>query len=121
MAFTNKYLDGKQLFTVYWKDFGGPVSIGGAGSITRLVNWCAAQGIRNPVTGKIPSRMATWKSLYRWAVNNIDEAYEMAKSAFFDRGIELTKERWMEEMKVKVNTSYQKPNFTRKWEQKNAS
>ena len=121
MAFNNKYMDGEKLFTAYWKEFGGSVTMGGGGTYQRLANWAAANGMRNPVTGKTPTRMAAWKSCYRFAVNNVDKAYEIAKTAFVDRGMVLTKERWMAEMRMKAQTSYQKPNFTRKWEQKNAS
>lgn len=121
MAFDNKYLDGEKLFTVYWKDFGGSRVMGGAGTYDLLRNWAFANNMRNPATGKAPSRMAVWKAAYRFAVREPDRAYEIARTAFIDRGQVLTKDRWMDEMKIKVNTSYQKPNFTRKWEQKNAS
>lgn len=115
MAFGLKYLDGEKLFTVYWAEMGTARSYG------KLVNWCKSNGVINPKTQKVPGRMGIWKSMYRWAVNNQDKAFEIAQKGFMDGGEYLTRERWDKEMKEKVDTSYQSKNFTKRWKKENAS
>lgn len=115
MSFFNKYLDGEKLFTVYWAEMGS------ARSYAKLQKWCEANKIVNPKTQKVPGRMGLWKSMYRWAVNNPDKAYEIAQQGFRDSGDYLTRERWDAEMKEKVDTSYQSPNFTRRWTKTNVN
>ena len=46
MSFAYKYLDGEQLYRVYW------VEMGEARSIKRLASWCSANGLKNKRTGK---------------------------------------------------------------------
>jgi hypothetical protein len=121
MAFKNiSYLNGEKLFTAYWKDMGGSTLMGGAASYRKMVNYAVANGMSNPVSGKPPTYMGIWKAMWRWAINNQDMAFELAKEAFFTRGEVLTRERWNSEMLDKVKTSWQSENYTEKWTKKNA-
>lgn len=115
MAFAEKFLDGEKLFTVYWAEMGS------ARSYSKLVRWCESNKVINPKTQRPPNRMGIWKSMYRWAVNNPDKAYEIAQKGFLDDGKFLTRERWDAEMKEKVSTSYQSKNFTNRWNKQQSS
>ena len=66
-----KYLDGEQLFTVYWKEMGT------ARSTLRLQKWCLANSIVNPKTQNVPTRMGLWKVMWRWATENQDKSKEI--------------------------------------------
>lgn len=66
-----KYLDGEQLFKVYWQEMGS------ARSTVRLQRWCLAHSIVNPKTQNVPTRMGLWKAMWRWASENRDEAFRV--------------------------------------------
>lgn len=70
-----KYLDGEQLFTVYWKDMGT------ARSTLRLQKWCLANSIVNPKTQNVPTRMGLWKVMWRWATENQEKSYPIWRNA----------------------------------------
>ena len=79
-----KYLDGEQLFKVYWQEMGTARSTG------RLQKWCLANSIVNPKTFNVPTRMGLWKVMWRWATANQDKAYEIWKNSKpFDDSVEM--------------------------------
>lgn len=112
MSFAMKYLDGEKLYKAYW------VEMGNARSYDRLVNWAAANKMVNPKTGKT-TRMGVWKAMYRWAVNNPEKAYDYMNEGLRDSGEIIDRERFIQEMKEKVLTSYQSDNFTKRWAKAN--
>jgi hypothetical protein len=123
MAFTNsaiKYLDGEKLFKVYWIDMGGPREFGGAASFAKMVRWCKANKMTHPVLGTV-GRMGIWKCMWRWGVNNPEEAYRLAQKGVSQNGGFITPERWKEELLPKVKTSYQHNNFTKRWVKEHAN
>ena len=67
----SKYLDGEKLFRVYWLDMGNARSIG------RLQKWCLSHEIVNPKTFNVPTRMGLWKTMWRWATRNQEQAKEI--------------------------------------------
>lgn len=112
MSFAMKYLDGEELFRTYW-------GMGEAKSITRLKKWYESNDKpRNPRTGKYPDRMGLWKSMWRWAVDNMDDAYEIVNKAFMANGETMTRERWQKEMLSKATSSYQNSNYLDRWKKK---
>ena len=113
--FGESYLDSKKLFEVYWVDMGA------ARSIKKVVEWCKANGMINPINGKPPTRMGVWKGIYRWALKNQDEAYVIAQKGVSQHGDFITPEEWKLNMARKVGTSWQNDNFTKKWERDHAS
>ena len=113
MSFAYKYLDGEQLYRVYW------VEMGEARSIKRLASWCAANGLKNKRTGKPPTRMGAWKAMWRWAANNPEQAFEIINTGLKDTGEMLDRQQFMKELQEKVITSYQSDGFTKRWFDKN--
>jgi len=109
----NNYLDGRKLFEVYW------VEMGSARSISRLIEWCKSNGIKNPKSGKSPTRMAVWKCIWRYASVNMDEAYAVAQKGVSQHGEFISPQEWLETMQSKAQTAWQDDNFIRKWEKKN--
>lgn len=69
-----RFLDGEALFRHYFENMGD------AGSMAKLVNMCAAQGKKNPHTGKPPTRMGVWKAMWTWAL--LPENLKTSKDIF---------------------------------------
>jgi len=109
-----EYLDGKKLFEVYW------VEMGAARSTAKLVKWCITNMMVSPTTGTV-GRMAVWKAMYRYAVNNVEESYQIAQRGVSQHGDFITREEWQQNMATKVLTSFQSEAFTKKWNKDNAS
>lgn len=109
-----EYLDGKKLFEVYW------VEMGAARSTSKLVKWCLSNKMISPTTGKT-DRMAVWKAMYRYAVNNVEESYTTAQKGVSQHGDFITPEEWKTNMTNKVLSSFQSEAFTKKWNKENAS
>lgn len=116
---SNNYLNGEKLFFVYWVEMGGPQEYGGAGSQGKLQSWCRANKIFHPLTGRVPNRMGVWKSMWRWAVMNFDESYEIAQRGVSQYGQFITRERWVEEINQHVKTAFQNTKSAEKWKVKN--
>ena len=94
-----RFLDGEVLFKSYWEEMGT------ARSIAKLADKCRLEGVRNPKTGKAPTRMALWFSMWNWALQNPDEAYDV-----FNRGLKLegdycSPEEWKEYLLDKAKTA----------------
>ncbi len=87
-----KYLDGEELFRKYFEEMGT------ARSISRLVKWCISRGIKNPLTGKPPTRMGVWKSMWRWALlpENKEKAFDIFKKSLSAEGEFVVVEKWNE-------------------------
>lgn len=69
-----RFLNGELLFRHYFEQMGS------AGSMMKLVNMCAAQGMKNPQTGKPPTRMGVWKAMWTWAL--LPENLKTSKDIF---------------------------------------
>lgn len=87
-----KFLDGEKLFRKYFEEMGP------ARSITKLTEWCKSQGCKNPLTGKPPTRMGVWKSMWRWALlpENERTAFEIFKKSLASEGELVVLEKWNE-------------------------
>ena len=97
-----KYLDGEQLFAVYWQEMGD------GRSTIRLQRWCLAHSIVNPKTLNVPTRMGLWKAMWRWATENQNKAYEIWKSQFNNSVPEEAHQlRWKREILKNAKTSFQ--------------
>lgn len=93
-----KVLDGEKLWRVYWIDMGS------ARSYQKVVNWCASNGVINPVTNQKLTRMGAWFAMWNWAKKNSDVAYEIANQGAMDNADFITPERWEHELQQKVWT-----------------
>jgi hypothetical protein len=83
-------LDGELLFNRFY------VEMGPAGSMAKLAEWCKGQGFINPKTGKAPTAMGVYLSMWRWAVHNPKAARVMFEKYFMALGEHLTDEMWNE-------------------------
>jgi hypothetical protein len=79
-------LDGKSLFRIYWTDMGSQRSIRRLRENTGL----------NLQRGKPFSPRGLWLALWKWAINNPDEAFEIFTAANRDEGIFHTRQEWDE-------------------------
>lgn len=84
--------------------------MGDARSLTKLNKWAEANGIRNPVTGKPPSKVACYKAMWRWASlkENQRKAYEIAKEALAHHG-ELEWDEFIEHIAYRCKDAFQYP------------
>lgn len=82
----------RELFDRYY------VLMGPARSTIKLVEYCVSHGWLNPRTGKAPTRMGCWFSMWRWALRpeNQEDAYQMYQKSLLDEGLFCTKEAWKE-------------------------
>ena len=71
------FYDGKALFEIYH-------SWGSAASLNRAVEWAEANGMVNPENGKA-SKVGVRQSMWKWAINNPEESYEIWKKYYFER------------------------------------
>lgn len=81
-----KFLNGEVLFNKY-------VDMGRGGSIAKLANFAFEQG-GNPRTGRIPTRVGVWSSMWRWALDNPDKARKIYDRYVLEFGENLTDEYW---------------------------
>lgn len=91
-----KYLDGEQLFKVYWQEMGS------ARSTVRLQRWCLSHSIVNPKTQNVPTRMGLWKAMWRWASENREQAKEIWKISVLDSYAEQANKNYFIEMDWKT-------------------
>jgi hypothetical protein len=84
-----RFLDGKKIFLLYYRDMGSARSIGKA-------KIQLGREAINPTTGRIVNDMAMWGSMYRWAMNNLDTSYQIFSAAMRDEGKYHTFEEWKE-------------------------
>lgn len=84
--------DGGILFKKYYEEMGE------ARSQQRLREWCARNGFINPKTGDMPSQMAVWNRMWRWALmsENQKAAYDIFNKAMRDEGKFYSWEDWKE-------------------------
>jgi len=80
-------LNGEEVFRYYF------VTMGAARSITKLNKYLVSTGKYNPRTGTI-SRMAATFSMWRWAAENSDKAYEIFNTGMRDSGEFWSREDW---------------------------
>lgn len=107
-----KYLDGEQLFKVYWQEMGS------ARSTVRLQRWCLAHSIVNPKTQNVPTRMGLWKAMWRWASENRDIAYTVwRESTVIEDGMALPtdsyKYEWDKLILKNAKTSFQNVRYAK--------
>lgn len=93
-----KYLDGEILFRQYY-------AMGEARSINRLTKFAISQGMTSS-TGKLPTTMGVWKSIWRWASlkENRDTAWKIYKES-----TNKTFAEWIEYMRDNIRTAWQHP------------
>ena len=87
-VFAWQYMDGKKIFKYYWEEMGT------ARSCSKLAKWCKSEGMSNPITGKSPTTMAVWFSMWRWAIRNQTEAYQIYNKALSDLGLFISDVEW---------------------------
>lgn len=90
-----RFLDGEKLFKK-WTDMGK------AGSLRLLIKYAESQGWKNPNTGRPPSNMAVWNSMWRWAVKNEELAKPLYKDYALQFGIFLSDDDWWELMEYRA-------------------
>lgn len=93
-----KFLDGEALFRLYFGDMGT------ARSAIKLVDWCISQGIKNPHTGKPPTRMGVWKAMWTWALlpENLKTSQAIFNKAMSEAGEFYTDAEWKEFATIKA-------------------
>ena len=82
-----KFMDGEALFKRY-------IEMGKGGSIAKLARFAQQQGWNNPKTGKMPTRVGVWCSMWRWALRNPQEARKIYDQYVLEFGQNLTDEMW---------------------------
>lgn len=82
----------EELFVEYYE------TMGTARSYIKLVNYCKSKGWINRRTGKPPTRMSLWFSMWRWAIRpeNHERAYKLFQQAKMDEGEFCSKAAWEE-------------------------
>lgn len=89
-------LNGKELYKIYIVDLGVDRSVR---EVSKIL---ISQGVMNTKTGQPFTEMAIWLSLWRWAVNNSDLAYQMFNEAMRDEGKFYTQDEWDEFIQPKA-------------------
>lgn len=102
----------EELFIHYY------VTMGGARSTVKLVDYCALQGWLNPITRKPPSRMAVWFGMWRWAIRpeNQERAYQLYNKAKLDDGEYCSREEWLSLLSERAKVCLRDTDFM-KWQQ----
>ena len=105
-------MDGERIFTMYYRD------LGSARSVAKVKNQLAAAAV-NPKTGRQVNDMAVWGSMYRWAMNNLDESYRIFNDAMRDEGKFHTFDEWKEFIfeKISVITKHN-PHTINNWKKR---
>lgn len=105
MSLRSRYIDGGELFRIYWQDMGN----------ARSLKTLAAQFPRNPVTGERITKDAGYKAMWRWACRpeNEQKAYLIFRKSSYGSDPDWTPEKFHEELKEKARwiltrTQYQK-------------
>ncbi len=98
-----KWLDGRKLFQEY-------VEMGSAGSYSKLARWAVSQGMFNPKNGKV-STMGAYQAVWRWALNNMDEARDLWAKAYKNNGRYLSDEVWRAEIIEKARNYLSRPQY----------
>ena len=101
------YLDGKKIFT-HWKEMGGS-------SFSKLVKWCAANGMKHPETGKPPTRMGVWVAMWTWAIHNMQEAQRLFDETMIQKGVKYTDQEWISLLHGRAKNIYKNGNQFRKF------
>ena len=91
-----KFLDGETLFRQFY------VIMGTAGSVLKLVEWCRTEGHINPRTGKAPTPMGVYQSMWRWAVKNPSLARPMFAEYIKSLGKFLSSDMWYETLNIRA-------------------
>jgi len=86
------------VYRLYWEEMGT------ARSNARVAKHLHSLGIYNKDTGHRVTDMAVWNSMWRWAIENSDVAYQIFNKAQADYGEFYTKEQWDEFIKDKMLT-----------------
>jgi hypothetical protein len=84
-----RFLDGERIFRLYYTELGSARSIG-------KVKIQLGRDAINPRTGRNVNDMALWGSMYRWAMNRLDDSYKIFMDAMRDEGKYHTFEEWKE-------------------------
>lgn len=82
-----RFLDGERIFRLYFTE------LGSARSIVKVKNQLGRDAV-NPKTGRPVGDMALWGSMYRWAMNHLDESYQIFLAAMRDEGKYHTFDEW---------------------------
>lgn len=100
-----RYLDGERLFEQY-------VLLGRAGSYKQLGNFAVSKGWVNPYTGKAPTKMGLWNSMWRWALRNPDKAHEMYSNYVLELdGDTLTDDEWYSLIESRAYQCLSRPGY----------
>jgi hypothetical protein len=82
-----KFLHGEELFKHY-------MFLGRAGSVRHLQTYAMEKGWSNPNTGKEPTAMGVWCSMWRWVLHNPEKARPMYSEYVLQFGENLTDSEW---------------------------
>lgn len=96
------YLDGESIFK-QWVDLG-------LCSYAKLTQWCFDQKMIHPVTGKGPTRMGVWVSVWLYALHNPADAKKLFDSAMRTRGEFWTEKQWMTLLHSRAKNIYKNGN-----------
>lgn len=91
-------LNGEEVYKLYW------IEMGTARSNAKVAKHLQSKGIYNQGQGKRVTDMAIWNSMWRWAIENSDEAYHIFNKAQADEGKFFTKQDWEEFLEEKMMT-----------------
>jgi hypothetical protein len=91
-----KYLPGDRLYKAY-------MAMGDARTIGKMMRWCITNQIVNPATLSLPTRMGIWKAIWRWAAENYQEAYDIAREVYPT----MDKQEWDVFLYSKSKTAFQ--------------
>lgn len=100
-----KYLDGEFIFRYYF------IEMGSLRSVRKIVKYLKSAseitGV-NPDTDKEFTDMAIWFSMWQWAINNSDKAYEVFNKAMFNEGKHYNRKEWDIFLQRKAYTCFRK-------------
>lgn len=106
MSRRNRLIDPERAWTNYWQ-------MGDGHSLDKMQE---ANPIINPRTGKLVTRDAIEKSMWRWACRpeNYERAYDILKSSLMSQGELWTRERFAQELREKARWVLTRSQF-RRW------
>ena len=76
------------------------------GSLNKVKRLFEEEGLRNPITMRVPTISAIEKAAYRWALTNQEEAKKDLSDAWKTEGIFMTEEMWRDFLAKKSHLAY---------------
>ena len=98
----NNYLDGRDLFYRLYE------KMGRGGSLNKLQWQLYNEGIFNTENGKPYSTSAIFQSIWRWMLNNLDEAKPIYKNYILMFGEDFDEDIWTKNVAQRVNSYFTK-------------